>query len=250
MSKQTNSAAVVILAAGHGTRMKSELPKVMHTLHGKPLIDHMVSMAEGAALSHKPVVVVSPTGDLIREHLGERVDYAVQTEQLGTGHAVASARPVLEGAVENVVVVYADLPFLKSSSVRRLVDSHTASENTITMLTTTVPHFEQEWEPMYSFGRIIRDESGNVQSITEMKDCTEEQREGRELNTGLYCFNAEWLWAHVDSLTADNAQQEYYLTDLIAMALAEGKGVATVDLDPQESFGISSQEDLQKAHQL
>lgn len=246
----SHRTAVVILAAGHGTRMKSDLPKVMHELHGKPLVGHIVDAVVASGVTEKPVVVVAPDSDLVRSYLGERATFVVQENQLGTGDATRAAEQVLLGDAEHIMVVYADLPFLSSDSIKRLAEQHAKEENTVTMLTSTVENFEGQNEPFYSFGRIVRDEVGGVRSITEMRDCTDEQKQIRELNTGSYCYEAHWLWSHLGKLNTDNDQEEYYLTDLVEMAIEEGEPVATVDLDPNEAYGISSQEDLEKAHRV
>jgi bifunctional UDP-N-acetylglucosamine pyrophosphorylase / glucosamine-1-phosphate N-acetyltransferase len=240
-----NDVSVIILAAGDGKRMKSDLPKVMHELHGKPIIGYIVDHCIAAGITKKPVIVVSPKSDLLRSYLGERVDYAVQTEQLGTGHATSAAESVVIGQANRVVVLYGDLPFLKGDSIKRLIDN---AEGVVTMFTTRVKDFEGENSAFYSYGRIIRDQEGHVESITEIRDCFPEQCEIKELNTGLYSFDSAWLWGHLKQLNNENAQEEYYLTDLIAMAIIEGESIHTVDLDPVESFGITSQEDLTSAN--
>lgn len=245
-----SQTAILILAAGHGTRMKSELPKVMHKLHGKPMIGHVVDAMISSGLDPKPTVVVSPSSDVIRDYLGERVSYAVQDKQLGTGHAVQSAQSVI-GDADHIIVINGDLPLLSAEAVMQLGSAHLASpERPITMFTTTVPNFEAPFAAFFRFGRIIRDGAGAVIAIREMKDCSDDEKEIQELNTGLYCFDAPWLWTHLKEIKNNNAQGEYYLTDLISLAIHEGKHIETVALSPEQSFGVNSQEDLVEAHKF
>jgi bifunctional UDP-N-acetylglucosamine pyrophosphorylase/glucosamine-1-phosphate N-acetyltransferase len=242
-----NNVGVVILAAGHGTRMKSELPKVMHELNGKPLVAHVVDNARAAGIVQKPVVVVSPKSDLVREYFGDTVEYAVQEEQLGTGHATASAAPVLRENIEHVVVLYGDMPFLRPDSIARLVRRHEERGNTLTMMTVTVPNFEHPYTPFYNFGRVIRDEQGHIVDSVEKKDATPEQVVITEVNPCYYCFRTDWLWEHVTKLQNNNVQHEYYLTDLVHIAIAEGARMSSVATDPHEALGINSPEDLELA---
>lgn len=248
MSNNTmHNVGVVILAAGHGTRMKSELPKVMHELDGKPLVGHVVDNAKAAGIGDLLVVVVSPTSDLVREYFGETVSYALQEEQLGTGHAAGAAAEVLKGKAEHVIVLYGDMPFLRPDSIARLARRHIERENTLTLMTVTVPNFDDPYTPFYNFGRIIRDEQGQIVDSIEMKDATEEQREIKELNPCYYCFKADWLWEHVSKLENNNVQNEYYLTDLVHMAIKEGARMSSVATDPHEALGINSKDDFELA---
>lgn len=240
-----NNISVVILAAGHGKRMNSSIPKVMHLLKGKPLVGHIVDAVKVSGVTGKPFVVVSPSSDLIRKYLDDSVEYVVQEQQLGTGHAVAMTEPVLKTIAKRVVVLYGDLPFLNGLSIRRLVEN---TQGVITMFTTSVEDFKEERVAFYSYGRIERDVYGDVSGIVEAKDCSPVQLEIKELNSGIYCFDATWLWDNLLEIKNDNAQGEYYLTDLVAIAIAEGRKISTVFLDAQESFGISSRDDLENAH--
>ncbi len=242
-----NNVGVVILAAGHGTRMKSELPKVMHELAGKPLVSHVVDNAKAAGISGKPVVVVSPTNDMVREYFGDTVDYAVQEEQLGTGHATAAAASAVSKDTEHVVVLYGDMPFLRPDSIARLVRRHIERENTLTMMTVTVPNFENPYSPFFNFGRVIRDEQGQIVDSIERKDASQEQVAITEVNPCYYCFRTDWLWEHVAKLKSDNVQNEYYLTDLVHMAIQEGVRISSVATDPHEALGINSKEDFELA---
>lgn len=254
MSKQNfHNIGVVILAAGHGTRMKSDIPKVMHELNGKPLVGHVVDNAIASGVTHKPVVVVSPASTLVRSYFGETVDYAVQEEQLGTGHATAAAESVLKGRVDHVVVLYGDMPFFRAESIARLVKRHEERKNILTLMTVTVPNFDGGYTPFRGFSRIVRGEEGHIIKDVQVKDATPEELTIHECNPSVYCFSSDWLWSHLQNLKNDNAQEEYYLTDLIAMAIEEGMTISSIATDPHEALGINSREDwdlAQKAMSL
>ncbi|PIR02931.1 MAG: hypothetical protein COV60_03045 [Candidatus Magasanikbacteria bacterium CG11_big_fil_rev_8_21_14_0_20_43_7] len=245
-----NTVGVVILAAGHGTRMKSEIPKVMHELNGKPLVGHVVDNAIASGITQKPVVVVSSAGTLVRAYFGDRVEYAVQEKQLGTGHATAAATKVVSKDAEHIVVLYGDMPMLRPESIQRLVHRHIERDNTVTVMTVTVPSFEAPYTPFFGFGRIVRNQrTGHIEQIVEKKDCTDVQLEIKELNTSFFSFKADWLWSHITKLQNTNAQQEYYLVDLLKLAIDEGQRVSAVATDPHEAMGINSPEDFQVAEQ-
>lgn len=248
MSYKNANIGIVILAAGDGTRMKSPTPKVMSPLHGRPLVSHVVGNVEESGCCDKPVVVVCKNHTLVQDHLGDRAAYVVQEKQLGTGHATATAQPLLEGNVDHVIVLYGDMPFLKGDSIQRLIDRHVERENVVTLMTTTVPHFEGEYAGFYSFGRIIRRESdGHIAKIVEKKDSNEDELLVRELNTSYFCFNAAWLWEHVNQIQNNNTQGEYYLTDLLQIAIDEGQKISSIDIDPKEAMGVNTLEDLEAA---
>jgi len=234
------------LAAGEGKRMNSDVPKVMHLLFGKPLIDHVVSHVEQANITDAPVVVVSPNHTQVQGYLGTRARYVTQQEQLGTGHAVATAHDVLKDA-KHVMVLYGDMPFLKPASIMALAQTHLEEGNTIT-LATVKTQFEQGADSLlYDFGRIIRDEKGQIVDSVELKDATPEQAAMTEVNPCYYCFDAAWLWEHAHKLERNNAQGEYYLTDLVRLAVQEGDHLGSVDIEASEAIGINSKEDLMKA---
>jgi bifunctional UDP-N-acetylglucosamine pyrophosphorylase/glucosamine-1-phosphate N-acetyltransferase len=175
--------------------------------------------------------------------------YVVQPEQLGTGHAVSVAEP-LWGLFEHVVVLYGDMPFISSTSINRLVSAHQADANVMTFMTTTVPNFEGQYAYFSDFGRIIRDSSGRLVKNVQKKDATSEEALVTELDTSYMCFNTQWLKAHLSKLQTNNAQKEYYLTDLLAVALSEGAKVGTVTIVPGEAIGINTKEHLDLAQTI
>ena len=250
MSKH-NNIGVVVLAAGHGKRMQSDIPKVMHTLKNKPLVDHVITTVEDSNCCTLPTIVVSPHHTFVQDHIKDRAVYVVQQEQLGTGHAVAQAKDLLKGKVDHVLVLYGDMPFVKADSITRLIERHVERKNTITLMTFEVPNFEDEYKPFYSFSRIIRNtETGHIAKDVQMKDCSKEELTVKELNPCYFCFDADWLWNNIDTLNNNNAQDEYYLTDLLKKAIQSGESISSIDIEPKEARGINSKEDLEVAKNI
>jgi bifunctional UDP-N-acetylglucosamine pyrophosphorylase/glucosamine-1-phosphate N-acetyltransferase len=233
------SLDVVILAAGQGTRMKSRLAKVLHPLAGKPFV--LYSVEAGHTVSQRPpVLVVGHEGDAVREVVGDGARYVLQAEQLGTGHAVAQARELLEGQTRHVIVLYADMPLLRGETLQALYEAQQAHDGPFSMLTlvTDTPR---------GFGRIVRGKDGSVRAIVEQAQATPEQLAIPEVNVGIYCFDAGWLWSHLDHIPL-SPKGEYYLTDLVAIAVEEGEAVnALVMDDPDEAIGINTRVHLSEA---
>jgi bifunctional UDP-N-acetylglucosamine pyrophosphorylase/glucosamine-1-phosphate N-acetyltransferase len=235
--------ATVILAAGQGVRMKSDLPKVLHPLLGRPLVTYAVETAR-ALTGTTPVLVVGYGAEAVRETVGDDAVFVEQAEQRGTGHAVLQAREVLQGQSDLVLVTYADMPLLTTETLRQLVKRQQENSGPITILTLV------EENPR-GFGRVIRDESDAVIEIVEEAVATPEQLAIRELNAGVYCFNADWLWTHVDRIPLSLPKREYYLTDLIGMAIAEGLRVEAVTAeDAAEALGINTRVHLAEAESV
>lgn len=235
--------AVVILAAGQGIRMRSDLPKVLHPLAGRPLVTYAVETAR-ALTDAEPVLVVGRGAEPVRETVGDGVVFVEQTEQLGTGHAVLQAREVLQSQTDLVLVTYADMPLLTVETLRRVVERQWENPGPITMLTliSDDPH---------GFGRVVRDESNAVVQVVEEAVATPEQLAIRELNAGVYCFDANWLWSHVGRIPLSLPKREYYLPDLIGMAVAEGLRVEAVTTeDVSETLGINTRVHLAEAESV
>ncbi len=233
---------VVILAAGKGTRMKAEGPKALTLVGGRPILAYLLDAVEESGLDARPTVVVGYGADEIRAVMGGRCQYAVQTEQLGTGHAAASAKETVADA-DHVVVLYGDHPFISAETMRRLAGRHMERGNTLTLMTTKVPSFKGAYAGFERWGRILRGESRHITGIREYKDATEEERRIMELNPALFCFDAKWLWENAAALRAENVQKEYYLTDLVAAAIAQGKPLSSIDIAPEEVVGINTPEE-------
>jgi bifunctional UDP-N-acetylglucosamine pyrophosphorylase / glucosamine-1-phosphate N-acetyltransferase len=240
-----NNVAVVVLAAGHGKRMGVPLPKVLVPYRNEPLIMHLLRAIQEAQVCERPVIVVGQGADQVKQVLGNDYTYVLQTEQLGTGHAVAAARAELEGKVDHVVVLYGDQPLIQPSTIRSLVAAHMREQPVLTMATVTVEDFE-DWRVGFNdFGRIVRDESGKLCRIVERKDAIPEELAITEVNPSYFCFQADWLWQNLQALKNDNSQGEYYLTDLAALACTTGAPITTVPVEPREAMGVNTKEQLQ-----
>jgi bifunctional UDP-N-acetylglucosamine pyrophosphorylase/glucosamine-1-phosphate N-acetyltransferase len=230
---------VVILAAGKGTRMKSALPKVLHVLAGRPLIDHVLRAARpvGAAST---VLVVGHGADDVKSALAHEtsIQFVVQSPQLGTGHALLQAEPVLRGRSGVVLLLYGDVPLLESGTLARLLEAHRSAKAAATVLTA---HLEQP----YGYGRMVRDAQGRLTRIVEERDASAVERALTEINSGIYAFDIGPLFDTLQRLAADNSQGEYYLTDLIAAYHRERRRLETLVLaSPDELRGVNTRVDL------
>ncbi len=223
--------------------MKSKRAKPLHALCGRPMIDHV--LATVAYLEpERTVVVVGRDADGVRERLGEGVEAVEQTEQLGTGHAAMCAAQGLADLQGDVVVTCADIPLLTAETLRGLIEHHRAEGAAATILTT-------EPEDATGYGRIVRDQDGTVTAIVEHRDADEETRRIREINTSIYCFDAQALFAALERVRPVNAQGEYYLTDVIAVLVAEGKPVrALIAPDADEVMGVNDRVQLAQAERI
>jgi bifunctional UDP-N-acetylglucosamine pyrophosphorylase / glucosamine-1-phosphate N-acetyltransferase len=237
--------AAVILAAGMGKRMRSRLPKVLHRIAGAPLVAHVL----GAVAPLRPsqtALVVGHGGDQVRAAVGDRVGYVTQAEQLGTGHAVLQARAALEGRTRSVLVLYGDSPLLQSDTLATLVALHEAQPGArVTMLTCVAT------DPT-GYGRIIRDADGAILDIVEERVATPEQRAITEINSGIYCFDSAWLWPRLAALPVHAGAGEYYLTDMIGVAIAEApNSVQALCLaGEEETAGINDRVQLAEAEAI
>lgn len=233
------SLDIVILAAGQGTRMKSRLPKVLHPLGGQPLVFYSVQQAISVC-KRPPVLVIGYGSETVCEIVGDAARYVLQEEQLGTGHAVAQVREVLEGRSQHVIVIYADMPLLRGATLQTLYEAQKAQKGPFSMLTHVT-------DSPRGFGRIVRDERGHVVAIVEEAQATPEQLAIREVNVGIYCFEADWLWNHLDKIPL-NPKGEYYLTDLVAIAVQQGGTINALPVDdPDEVLGINNRVHLAEA---
>lgn len=221
---------IIILAAGKGTRMKSDEPKALTKLKNKPFLQHILETIATLDLSIPPIIVVGHKKEKIKEFLGNSYVYAEQTELLGTGHAVASAKGSIPPNHKTVLVLSSDQPIISKETIQRLLIKHNEKKPTITIATLEVPDFEEWRSGIRHFGRIIRGNNGLVEGIIEFKDATEKEKLIKELNPAVYAFDSEWLWKNINSLKNNNMQKEYYLTDLIKIACKQNKIIETVPL--------------------
>jgi bifunctional UDP-N-acetylglucosamine pyrophosphorylase/glucosamine-1-phosphate N-acetyltransferase len=231
--------AAIILAAGQGTRMHSKTPKVLHPLMGRPLLTYAIDAVKGTG-AENPVVVVGHEAGTVRSVIGDQVLFALQAQQLGTGHAVLSAIPYVSVDAELILVTFADMPLLRTETLQKLVELHQSSGSVLTMssIVGDVPR---------GFGRIVRDAAGNINAIVEEAVATPEQLAIREYNVSAYCFNAQWLWAALPRIKP-SPKGEYYLTDLVEIAVKEGLTIRSLVLDdPTEGMGINNRVHLAEA---
>ena len=237
MTRVLPSLAVVVLAAGKGTRMRSPLAKVLHPLAGCPLIAHVLTAVQPLAPQHL-VAVVGHQADAVRR-VCERFGACcvVQEPQLGTGHAVAQTETVLRAFTGDVLVLCGDVPLLRTTTLRRLLDAHRQQQAALTILTT---HLDN---PM-GYGRVMRNDRGHVVGIVEERDATPSQRAVCEVNSGVYCLQAPFLFAALPGVGRNNAQGEQYLTDVVGLAVADGRPVARLATEPEEILGVNTPADL------
>ncbi|TYZ22520.1 bifunctional UDP-N-acetylglucosamine diphosphorylase/glucosamine-1-phosphate N-acetyltransferase GlmU [Selenomonas ruminis] len=233
----------VILAAGKGTRMKSKLPKVLHKAAGKSMVQHVIDAAKAAG-AKRNIVVTGFGGEMVREAIGDQAEFAEQKEQLGTGHAVMQTAELLKDETGTVMVLCGDTPLLTGDLLKKLFDAHIEAKAKATVLTAIMPDAT-------GYGRIIRMADGSVQKIVEHKDATEEERQVKEVNSGIYCFDAKALFESLKKVTNDNAQGEYYLPDVLEILQKQGEKIWAVAADDYEStLGINSRQQLAGAEKI
>ncbi|HEX9371164.1 MAG TPA: NTP transferase domain-containing protein [Roseiflexaceae bacterium] len=253
---------IVVIAAGQGTRMRSALPKVLHPLCGRTLLGHVLAVADALAPVYTVVVLSPDTVEQVRERFGasgrkgrdgdgghDEVSaghpyvYAVQAEQLGTGHAVLQARSSLPVPSDDVLVLYGDTPLLRAETARAVVDLRRATGALVGLMSFHA-------DPPAGYGRVLRDAAGQVVELVEERNATPEQYAIGEGNSGIMCFDAAWLWEALDRIRRNPLKGEYYLTDLVAMAVAQrgrGAAVARPASDAREAWGVNDRAQLAQA---
>lgn len=233
--------AAVILAAGKGTRMKSKLPKVMHRLAGKPMITHVLDLVTQNKIE-RSLVILGHGRVQIEEFLAGQTEIVIQAEQLGTGHALMQALPYLDG-VNNIVVLSGDQPLIRPETLAELIRIHTHIQGAATVLTA-------QFENPYGYGRVVKN-GENFVKVVEEKDATLEEQAIREINTGTYCFNVSKLREALQKITPQNAQGEYYLTEVFDIFMTQGERIATYCTeDVNEALGINSRVQLAEAEHV
>lgn len=240
-----NHLATIILAAGKGTRMKSDLTKVLHPLLGSPMLSYTIDLSLNEVKSERTIVVVGHQADQIEKRFGDpRIEFVRQEEQLGTGHAVLQALPLLHGFTGTVLILCGDVPLVKAETLRSFIETFSRNDSTLAALTAVVK------DPT-GYGRIIRDSEGWLERIVEEKDASEEERLTREINTGIYCVKASFLKEGLKEIGKENAQGEYYLTDLVKVARQrDWRCSAHMVADPVEVMGINTRVDLATAMEV
>ena len=234
---------VVILAAGKGTRMHSAMPKVLHEAAGLPLVEHVARLADHIQATKKVLVLSEDCVEAVQSRFGDRYSYVVQHKRLGTGHAVLQARAALDGQVDEVLVLYGADPLMRVESLAGLVELRRETQ-ALAAITTFIA------QPPAGYGRIVRNERGQVQAIVEEKNASAEQRLITEVNQGVAVYAANWLWPALEALQPNPATHEYYLTDLVEQALqtaGEGAVVAWQLADAREALGVNDRWELAQA---
>lgn len=229
----------LILAAGKGTRMKSDMPKVIHKVNGVPMITKIIDTLSGLN-PEENILILGHKKEEVLKVVGENCDYVLQTEQLGTGHAVIQAKEKLEGYDGDVMILCGDTPLLRESTLKSLYEYHKESGAVTTILTSI-------YENPFGYGRIVK-EDGLVKAIVEEKEASEEIKKIKEVNAGVYCFNSKELFKALDKIDNNNEKGEYYLTDVIGIQVSENKKVQSFILeDKMEILGVNSKVELAQA---
>jgi UDP-N-acetylglucosamine diphosphorylase/glucosamine-1-phosphate N-acetyltransferase len=236
--------STIILAAGKGTRMKSELAKVLHPIGGTPMLSYTVAAARAAG-SSKIAVVIGHQSERIREIFQDRdLIFVEQKELLGTGHAVLQAKGAFGGEREDIVILCGDVPLVRPETLKALHEKKRQDRAAVVVLTMIVDNPD-------GYGRVLKTEDGQVIRIVEEKDATAEEKRVREINTGIYCAESRFLFAAVGRLENNNAQREYYLTDIIEIASQDGLRVTSLTVsNPREVMGINTLEELRQAETI
>lgn len=235
--------SVVILAAGKGKRMKSDIPKVLHKLCGKEMINHVIDAVKQAGIDDINVVIGNKAEQVKKATEDRNVKYSYQNEQLGTGHAVMCCEEFLKNKKGTVAIFTGDAPLIKPETIKKLIKYHEANNFDATILTTI-------FEDPQQYGRVIRDENGQVCKIVEFKDCSERELNVHEINSGMYCFDIEGLVSCLKLLNNNNNQGEYYLTDVISIMNKQGKKVGALEACNEDVMGINSRVQLAQASQI
>ncbi|HCL90996.1 MAG TPA: bifunctional UDP-N-acetylglucosamine diphosphorylase/glucosamine-1-phosphate N-acetyltransferase GlmU [Candidatus Atribacteria bacterium] len=232
-----NDTAVIIMAAGKGKRMKSNLPKVLHNLAGKPILNYVLDTVDQLEAKRK-LLIVGYKSDKIRELVGDKIEYVEQKEQLGTAHAVLQTKKLLSDFKGDVLILSGDVPFLTVKTIKKLLKHHQTNNFCCTLASTILKNPK-------GYGRIIRDKKGEIKGIIEEVDLSADRKTITEINSGIYCFNKDKLFRALEKITPDNKQGEYYLTDTVEILLKEGLTVGNIIVkNYSEILGINSRLDL------
>jgi bifunctional UDP-N-acetylglucosamine pyrophosphorylase / glucosamine-1-phosphate N-acetyltransferase len=233
-----NDIGVIVLAAGQGTRMKSDIPKVLHPLGGTPLFLHALRAAQRLEPSRTAVIVGHGAAAVQQAYSGDDLCWVIQEKQLGTAHAVLCAEPTFHGFIGDILILSGDVPLIRENTLKRLVDHHRRHQAAVTLLTANL-------EDPKGYGRIVRDDKQQITRTVEEKDASELQKQIREVNAGIYVVAAPFLFPALSRVNNQNLQKEYYLPDIVAVALREGRTLENLQVDDaREMMGINTREEL------
>lgn len=251
MQKEIENVQIVILAAGKSTRMKSDDPKALAKLKNKYFLESILETVKKLHLAIPPVIVVGYKKERIFEEIGKNHIYAVQEEQLGTGHALKSAKNKISPEAKMIFVISTDQPTISKETLKSVIDIYQKENPKVAIATVKLPDFLDWRSGIVHLGRIIRDQDGNVLKNVEYKDATENQKKITEINPAIYAFDKEWLWENISKIKNENAQKEYYLTDLIGLATSQGQKVEAVPVhNIIEGLQPNSMEELEVLESL
>lgn len=236
---------IVILAGGQGKRMGGDIPKALTELNNKPMAEYVLETS--LSFTHnKPITVIGYKGDMIKDALGEQSLYVLQSEQKGTGHALMMAKDLLtSNDADTVIVLYADQPYVSNETLEKLSSLRKEKDAKIVIATAVIESDDLFENQFYNFGRIVRSENDVITKIVEKKDSTDDELLIREVNPAYFCFDKEWMLKCLSRINNDNAQGEYYLTDLVQMAFDEGLVIESVQIDQREALGANTKEQLE-----
>lgn len=248
----SNGVKILVLAAGQGKRMGAgDLPKVLVPLKGKPMLGYLLDAIKNSGVCNKPTVVIGKGAEKVKETFGTAVNYVLQEEQLGTGHAVIVAKEALKGATD-IMVLNGDHPLVSAETIKKLADTHLASGGPLTIGTVITPDFDEWRSEFVSFAKVIRNKEGRVIQILEKEEVTPETQDIKEVNPSYFCFKADWLWENITKLGSVKAGlNEIPLPALIQTAFDQGHEVtAFVITDTKQGLGINSSQQLETIEKL
>ena len=233
-----NKLSVIIMAAGKGTRMKSEIPKVLHELSGDTLLNHVIKSSEELS-PDKIIIIIGYQAELVKKTISsDNILYSMQENQYGTGHAVMQAKPHLKNFKGNTLILSGDVPLIKASTLSSLINKHELGNYDACMLTAEIKNPE-------GYGRVIRDINGNLKKVQEHKDCNHEQLNINEINSGIYIFDNQRLFELLPMLDNNNQQSEYYLPDVLSMMVKDGRKIGLEKIKNNDEIqGVNTLEQL------
>lgn len=248
---KNNSTQIIVLAAGKGRRIKSKtLPKVMIKINERPILNYVMEQVQLANIS-EPIIVIGYKGEMIKKEFKNTAEFVWQKDQLGTGHAVSVCENFIAQKAKNILVLYGDMPCVRAKTIIDLNEKHNENNNLpITMITAEVDDFGNWRQGFHGFGRILRNKNNEIAGIREMKDSLPKELKIKEVNPSIFCFDRNWLFENLKKLNKNNAQGEYYLTDLIEIAFEQGHKIDNIKVDPIECLGVNTLEQRKLVEQI